>query len=624
MKKTGLSKVRHTASVVAEALVLAVFATIFLWIWQSLGFSPILAAAFSSIGLVSVNGWMDLVDLAVGTVQIVVLSIVLLFILHVKRWTTEAGINPSLGFERIVQLFASAIHSTSDGMALTTKDGTFIWANEGMSKLTGYPVSEIIGSNPSLFKSGKQSPQVYRQLWTTVLSGMRYRGEFVNKRKDGSLYTGEINITPILNDRGKVTHFSVIERDITKRVETEESLRQGQERFRMLVESMNDGLILLDSHQHIEYVNPTLMSKLGYAADEMVNLNFLDLLDDANKQLVLTQLESRKAGSRLSYDLEILNRSGIKKKFRVSPNGLFDKSAKLVGSIAVLRDITSEQETESKLVAAKELAESISKFQTSLLDNISHEFRTPLTSILGFTEILEETVAEDQLEMVSLIKRSSQMLLRTLNGIISMSALMSDRLDAEVQPCNVDKEIADLKSEWTSAAKSKNVTLTTLPGLQDTLPKLNRDQFRIIAESLVENAIKFTDVGEIRVLTRVKDHSYFEFVVQDTGIGIEAGAQEIIFEPFRQESAGITRTHTGMGLGLSVVRLLVAKMGGSISLTSLKNVGSEFVVTLPIESPFGGPLGEEVQVETERQESHRSPRARAASSSKASDFSQGV
>ena len=205
-----------------------------------------------------------------------------------------------------------------------------------------------------------------------------------------------------------------------------------------------------------------------------------------------------------------------------------------------------------------------------------------------------------------------------------MSALMSDRLDAEVQPCNVDKEIADLKSEWTSAAKSKNVTLTTLPGLQDTLPKLNRDQFRIIAESLVENAIKFTDVGEIRVLTRVKDHSYFEFVVQDTGIGIEAGAQEIIFEPFRQESAGITRTHTGMGLGLSVVRLLVAKMGGSISLTSLKNVGSEFVVTLPIESPFGGPLGEEVQVETERQESHRSPRARAASSSKASDFSQGV
>ena len=279
----------------------------------------------------------------------------------------------------------------------------------------------------------------------------------------------------------------------------------------------------------------------------------------------------------------------------------------------MLRDITSEHEVESKLVAAKELAESMSAFQTSMLDNISHEFRTPLTGIIGFTELLEETVGEDQLEMVSLIRRSSQRLLRTLNGIISMSALLADQTDTQIESCNVEKEIKDVIQEWTTLAKNKNVTLTTQSGLQDFLPQLNRDQFRIVAESLIENAVKFTDVGEIRVITRVKDHSLFEFVVQDTGIGIEADAQEVIFEPFRQESTGIARSHTGLGLGLSVVRLMVSKMGGSISLTSLKNVGSEFVVTLPLERSPHVSSSEEVQVETERLEGRRLTRVRTGS-----------
>ena len=319
MKKDRLSSVRHAASLVLEALILAVFATFFLWIWHRLGLSQQLATAASSMGLVSISDWVDIVDLLVITVQIVVLAIGLVLILKLKRWALEFSINHSPSNDRIIQLFASAIHSTSDGMALTTKDGTFIWANEGMSKLTGYPVADIIGSNPSLFKSGVQDREVYKKLWSTVLAGSRYRGEFVNKRKDGTLYTGEINITPIKSDDGKVTHFSVVERDITKRVEMEEMLRQGQERFRMLVESMNDGLVLLDQNQRIQYANPTLMSKLGYSAHELVNLSFLELLDEANKDLVHTQLEFRKAGGRLGYDLEITNRSGFKRKFKDSP-----------------------------------------------------------------------------------------------------------------------------------------------------------------------------------------------------------------------------------------------------------------------------------------------------------------
>ena len=573
MKNRGLSSVQISVSAFSEVLIFAVGSALCLWVWNSFGVSAdqsILPSFLASLDLAG---------------QAMVITIAAVFIFGLKRWATRSSRDAEkdpLKDQVKIQLFASAIRTTSDGMALTNLDGTFIWANNGMSKLTGYAVDEIIGQKPSLFKSGKQSPQVYKRLWSTVLAGMIFQGDFINRKKDGSHYTTQVTITPITNERGKVTHFSVVSRDISARVKTEESLRQGQDQFRMLVESMNDSLVLLDEQQRLKYANPIFLSKMGYSANEMLNSNFFDFLDEKNDAIVRKQLQDRRVGGRRSYDLDIVNRSGSKKKFRISPSGLFDLEGKLTGSIALLRDVTQERETESKLVLAKELAESMSRFQSSMLDNISHEFRTPLAGIIGFAEILAETATGDQQEMVDLIEKAGQRLLRSLNTLITMSSILSDQDEVDLEACYVDQVIGNITPNWAALAAEKNVELITRLNVGEHVAHVNVDQFQTVVESLIENAIKFTEKGQVRVVSRVVENDSFEVLIQDTGIGIDRHAQDVIFEPFRQESSGITRTHTGMGLGLSVVRLLVVKMGGDIKLTSLKNVGSEFIITLPL------------------------------------------
>lgn len=579
MKNSGPTRVIRNLPALLEVLMIAIMATCSLWLWRAYGVSFAVSLAPSSPLLVDIIG------------QLTVLSVVVVFISKGKRCAVgiiESRRKFSLDDGQNIQLFANAIRATPDGMALTRKDGTFIWANDGLSKLTGYPLNEIIGSKPSLFKSGKQSDQFYKRLWTTVLAGLIFRGVVVNKRKDGTFYTGEVTITPITDIAGKVTHFSVLERDITKRVEVEESLRQGQDRFRLLVESMNECLIMLDEHERIQYANPMLMSKLGFTASELINHDFLQLLDEENQKIVLNKQAERRAGSCVSYELIISNRKGVKKIFKISPRGIFDSEGKMMGSIAVLTDLSAEQETEKQLVLAQRLADSMNKFQTSMLDNISHEFRTPLAGIMGFAEILAETATDEQVEMVDLIQGASQRLMRTLNSLISMSTLLSDEVDSEIQSCDVDREVEDLVSPWIAEAAKKNVLMTTRLSVGNRVAEVNREQFHQVIESLVENAIKFTDEGEIRVTARVKDEESFEVLVQDTGIGIDEAAQEAIFEPFRQASSGMTRSHSGIGISLSVVRLLVVKMGGEISLTSLKNVGTEFVITLPLAESASG------------------------------------
>lgn len=493
------------------------------------------------------------------------------------------GNTPNLGSEdQFMPLFAESIRTTSDGLALTDVNGTFLWANDGMCRLTGYSLEEIVGQTPKLFKSGIQPRSFYQHLWTTILEGNIFNGEIVNKRKDGSLYTGQITITPLKNDRGAVTHFTVMERDISKRIALEESLREGQDRFRQLVESMSDGLAWLDENEIITYANPVFLTKLGYTAEELIGTNFLSLLDDEYKTIVQRQTIERRKGTRLSYDLEINNKSGLKKIFRISPSGLFNIGGEFAGSFAIFRDVTHEREIEAKLLEAKVQAELLNRFQASILDNINHEFRTPLSGILGFADVLSENVGEEDKEFVRHIQEAGKRLMQTLNSVVDMSALLSNKTVLNIQPCNVNSEVLQVVANLRPKAEAKGLSIKTINTLARGKIQVDAHGLVQIAEHLIGNAIKFTEQGAIRVELRESNEAgFFELVVQDTGIGISPASQQHIFDLFRQESIGVAREYEGIGLGLSFSNILVNQMGGWISLTSDKSFGSEFVVTLP-------------------------------------------
>lgn len=238
---------------------------------------------------------------------------------------------------------------------------------------------------------------------------------------------------------------------------------------------------------------------------------------------------------------------------------------------------------ENAQVAAKEEAEKASQLKTAMLENMSHEFRTPLTSIVGFAEALKDDLSGKQGEAAEKIFRGGRRLLDTLDSILQLSSLEAGVTDLPREQVCLD-EVAERALETCQPdAKEASLTVTTEYAHTPVEGYWNEAAVSSITKHLLENAIKFTpEGGDIAV--RVKDEGPVAVLeVEDTGVGMPTEQVPTLFEPFEQESNGQGRRYEGSGIGLSLVERLVEIMGGSISVETKKGAGSRFTVQLPRE-----------------------------------------
>jgi hypothetical protein len=258
---------------------------------------------------------------------------------------------------------------------------------------------------------------------------------------------------------------------------------------------------------------------------------------------------------------------------------------RIAGLVGVSRDITEQKQIEQNLRAAKELAEQTVRAKQEFLARISHEIRTPLNAILGMGELLSETdLSERQRKYVEISRTNGETLMRLLSDLLDLSRsdLNELRLAAsDFDPRGVLRAVVESHEK---AAAANGITLRSWIG--DNVPPLvNGDPERLkqILTNLVNNALKFTHQGEIRVEMKgapVENQAVLlEFAVQDTGIGIAADEIDEIFEPFNQAEEFITGKYGGAGLGLAICRQLAHQMGGSIWVKSSPGAGSTFYFT---------------------------------------------
>jgi signal transduction histidine kinase len=231
----------------------------------------------------------------------------------------------------------------------------------------------------------------------------------------------------------------------------------------------------------------------------------------------------------------------------------------------------------SRREAAEEMAAKLSCLKSSLLTNMSHELRTPLTSILAHASILERKLDGDAHDSAQSIKRSGERLTETLNSVLTLAQLEGKVLE----PVSEDVDLAALLDHCVESLRplacQKGLWLRT--SLEDTLQVYSDPRYlRRILTNLIGNAIKFTNQGGVSVSIHAGDELVLE--VSDTGVGINDGFLDDLFEPFTQESSGLTRTHQGTGLGLAVTRHLVQSLGGEIEVDSQKGSGTAFTVRL--------------------------------------------
>ncbi|MFA7289761.1 MAG: response regulator [Melioribacteraceae bacterium] len=355
---------------------------------------------------------------------------------------------------------STAVEQSKVINVITDTHGLIEYVNPIFETITGYKSNEAIGVTPGILKSGKTERAVYDDLWQTITAGYEWKGELLNKRKNGELYWESASISPIMDETGRITNF-----------------------------------------------------------------------------------------------------------------------------LKVSEDINEKKKMEMELKHALEKAEESNRLKSSILSNMNHEFRTPLMGILGMTELLiEEIEDEGHEQMLERVKASGKRLMTTLNSILDLSELESDRTFFKLSEYSIDDFLIPFLKKFNKTSEERNLPFSYEIKNRDLALLVYERFFEQVLTNIIENSFKYTNSGYIKVIIESVDLDsklWAKISIEDTGIGIAPENFGLIFEEFRQASEGMSRNYEGSGLGLTIAKKMIEVMKGTISVVSKVNLGSTFTILLP-------------------------------------------
>lgn len=486
-------------------------------------------------------------------------------------------------FEKERQLSLLAEH-TKDMIGLHALDGRYMYASPSSMSLLGYASDAVVGTSVSEWLHAGDARELVEGAYERAREGKpstcaRYR----MRRRNGSYVWCETYIVPVFDKTGKVAQLVTSTRNVTRTKQAEDRLRASQRRYRKLLETANDAILVVDAQTgNILDANPKAQDVLGYEMKALTHVHHLDLFPADQQEEHQGILQSvLKEGTAFCPDLLVVRQNGQHIPVDISLSLLELEEQRLV--LAIMRDVTQRRTYEQGLIEAKERAEEMSQLKSTVLANMSHEIRTPLTAILGFASILGEELGEPHRHFAQLIQRSGQRLLNTLNSVLDLAQLESGGIELHPEEMDLVEVVQDTVDLYRPQAEGQELTMTLDAPAQLSLYQDPAGVQRILS-NLLSNALKFTLAGSIHVSVRDAGGTA-EIIVEDTGIGVDADFLPRMFDEFRQESTGIARTHEGNGLGLTITRHLIALMAGTIEVESKKGEGSRFVICLPFHGP---------------------------------------
>jgi PAS domain S-box-containing protein len=503
-------------------------------------------------------------------------------------------------------------------------DGYILTWNAGAERLKGYAPSDIIGQHFSIFYPEKDviDDKPGNELKIAIETG-KVEDEGWRIRKDGSRFWANVLITALRDDEGKLLGFAKVTRDLSSRRAAEESLRESEERFRLLVQSVQDyAIFLLDPSGHIATWNEGAQRIKGYAADEIIGKHFSIFYpeEDAGKP----DMELRVASATGKYEDEgwRLRKDGSRFWASVVITAIHDSKGNLAGFSKVTRDLTERRAAHERAIedarrlAAQEAArdaaeaqadelrslteqlqmqaielerqkeesETANRVKSEFLAAMSHELRTPLNAIGGYAQLIQlglsGPVTEMQREQLDRIQKSQQHLLSVINDILNHSRIEAGKITYDIAPFAVDEAIRAVEPMVEPLATSKGLSLDICDPSPDLVVQADSTKVEQILINLLSNAVKFSDAGTIQVTCGGTSESVW-ISVRDTGVGIDAEHLETIFAPFAQVGRSLASPKEGTGLGLSISRNLAMAMHGDLSVESEPGNGSVFTLTLP-------------------------------------------
>ena len=462
--------------------------------------------------------------------------------------------------------------------------------NAGAQLIKGYTADEIIGKHFSIFYPPEKVAEGFPdyELEVAAREG-RFEDEDWRVRKDGTRFWANVVITALRDRSGMLVGFGKVTRDLTERRAAEQAVRESEQRFHLLIDSVHDyGIFMLDREGCVSSWNEGAERINGYTADEIIGKHYSIFYPDEDL-----------AWNKPGYELEVAAREGRfeDESWRVRKDGsrfwanvvltaARDENGTLLGFSKVTRDLTERRIAQERAIAdARRVAEAeaANRAKSEFLASMSHELRTPLNAIGGYTDLLRLGVAgeidADQREYLDRIRLSQQHLLGIINDLLNFSRLEAGRVSFDLQPMSLGEAVQRVLPMIEPQANQRGLEVG-VGEHQDELVNADPPKVEQVLVNLLSNAVKFTEPGGTITITQFRDGDWAGVRVLDTGIGIPPAKFEAIFEPFVQVGRTLNSAHEGTGLGLSISRELARAMGGDLTVVSAPGEGSTFTLRL--------------------------------------------
>lgn len=477
-----------------------------------------------------------------------------------------------------LRLHTTALHSAANAVVITDVTGNIISVNPAFTELTGYSEEEVLGKKPSILKSGMQSSDFYKTMWDTISGGDVWRNEVVNKRKDGTLYTEDMTITPVFDDHNVITNYIAIKQDVSERIRAMERIEQQAR----LLDEAHDAIILRDLDNKILFWNKGAEKIYGWTKEEVIGKDSRLIFDaailpSAGKNIDVSDERT------LNQELVHSTKSGEKITVQTRASVLKDASGAPMSILTINTDITEQKNLESQFMRTQRL-DSLG----TLAGGIAHDLNNVLAPILLSIEVLKRTyVNEASQKMLTAAESSARRGADIVKQILSFTRGLESKKTV-IQTRHLINEMVSVFRE----TFPRSITIVT------TVPKNLRPiigdptHFHQMILNLCVNARDAMPHGGTLSITaenkKIDDHyakmniqarpgMFVMYSIADTGIGMTPDIMDKMFDPFFT-TKGIGQ---GTGLGLSTVHTIVKNHEGFFDVKSEPGKGTIFNIFLP-------------------------------------------
>lgn len=533
--------------------------------------------------------------LALGVSVITTAIICLVLIVNVIFKYKDLSLLAKSNEDRMRAMMNTAV----DGIITIDGQGIIVNVNKAVTTILGWLPAELLGANvkkivPEAIRSHHDG-YLARYAQTREAQIIGTGREVEAQHKAGHLVPVRLSIGHVM--QGKAHYFVGFISDLSQRNEMEQELKNNEAKFRSLITNIPGIAYRCKSTEGwpMVFISDAVQNITGYPAEDFELPHpkrfFSDLYHPDDIDTIYAQAQP----PTFSMEYRIIRADGGVRWLFEHGNYILDETSKEVWIDGFLMDITERKEMEQDLVTAKNNAEQAAAARAAFLANMSHEIRTPMNAIIGFSDILLESVLDvEQQKQLSTINRSAKSLLHLLNDVLDSAKLDKGKLELENRVFCLTDEIDTVISTLWLQAKKQRLSLEV-----DVAPTMaanfigSPERIRQVLINLIGNAVKFTCEGTVTVRVfaqgTTQDTTQVTFEIIDTGIGMSPEQLNRVFEAFAQADASMSRKYGGTGLGTTISKQLVELMGGELTAESTLGQGSTFRFTIPLQ-PSSEPL----------------------------------